>query len=172
VITFSDSNYEFYAFISSFNPFSNEVNALSQRSGFKEFALEEFRKNPLGWGVGYLKAKGIDRAIVVGETTYAQASDAFLFIQLAEIGIVGFCVFSASLFEMLYKKTFISFFFVVGLFALMTGTDIPDFGSFYLVFILLSIYIMNKSIFSNISKYNIRKYIEKYCQQPFIKPSE
>lgn len=66
---------------------------MSQRGGFNTYAIDKFIENPLGRGVGSLKAVGPARKIPVGDTSYDQASDAFIAIQLAEIGIIGFFYF-------------------------------------------------------------------------------
>lgn len=129
--------------VASFDIFGDK-NALSQRGGFREYALDAFVQNPLGGGIGAMKADGIDRQILVGEVFYDKVSDAFLFIQLAEVGIVGFVLFIASLFELLHRRNMLTLCLLGGLLVQMTGTDIPDMGVYYFLLLFLLVSLLDR----------------------------
>lgn len=86
----------------------------------------------------------VDRNILVGEAYYPKASDAFIFIQLAELGVIGFAFFVLSLLELLSRKNSISFFLILGLLVQMTGTDIPDMGIFYFLMLFITISLLDR----------------------------
>lgn len=146
IISVAQYNDDVMKVVSSFNVFSKEENALSQRGGFVEYALEKFKENPLGGGIGSLKATGPDRSITVGEASYSNASDAFLAIQLAEVGIFSFILFVGSFFEILWYRSWLGLALVVGFFIQMTGTDIPDMGVFYFMALVMLTILMKKSL--------------------------
>ncbi|HTO18656.1 MAG TPA: hypothetical protein VL129_05850 [Pseudomonas sp.] len=124
--------------LSSFNILSEDGNALSQRGGFKDYSINSFFENPLGRGIGFLKSDLIDRNVLVGEVYYKKVSDAFIYIQMAEVGFLGFIFFILSLFELLFKRTMFGLMFLVGFLIQMTGTDVPDMGVHYFVILLLA----------------------------------
>lgn len=146
IISVAQYNDDVMKVVSSFNVLSKEENALSQRGGFVEYALEKFKENPLGGGIGSLKATGPDRSITVGEASYSNASDAFLAIQLAEVGIFSFILFVGSFFEILWYRSWLGLALVVGFFIQMTGTDIPDMGVFYFMVLVMLTMLMKKAL--------------------------
>lgn len=129
--------------VASFDVFG-EKNALSQRGGFREYATVSFLQNPIGGGIGAMKAEGIDRQILVGEVYYDKVSDAFIFIQLAEIGVLGFTLFVASLFELLHRRNLLTLGLLGGLLVQMTGTDIPDMGIYYFLMLFLLVSLLDR----------------------------
>lgn len=115
----------------------SENSAVNQRAGFRNYAMEAFRENPLGHGIGYLKSPSKERSIEVGDMDFDRASDAFLFIVLGEMGFIGLIFFILSTIEILYYKNIYSILLLVGYFIQLIGTDVPDMGVYYFVFLLL-----------------------------------
>lgn len=113
----------------------NDVNPLSQRSGFAEAAFMKFLENPLGSGIGSMRnlSSGID---VLGAQYFA-ITDAYWSILLAEIGIIGILVFFLSLREIFWFGSPVSRGLFLGLLIQMIGTDVGDFGMFYLVIMIV-----------------------------------
>lgn len=129
-------------FLSSFNPLA-KVNALEQRGGFAAYAMNEFFNSPIfGGGVGHLSSNLSERSIVLGDAVYNTATDAFWYILLAEMGIVGFLLYILFLKEVFLSKNVL----MIGLFAgfsiQLLGTDIPDMRFYY--FAILVIVLMTK----------------------------
>lgn len=130
-------------FLSSFLIF-NEDNALSQRSGFRDYALDAFYKNPFGNGNGSLKGVGPDRNIDIKGGSYHTVNDAFLFSKLGEMGFIGFLFFLLSIGEIILSRNIYSIILFGGILIQLMGTDLPDTKQFYFVYLML------------ISKYHIR----------------
>jgi hypothetical protein len=124
------------SYIESFSLLSDD-GALGQRVGFREYAIERFIENPLGHGLGYLKSPDIDRSITIGNGALSRASDAFWFILLAEVGIFGTILFALSFWEIIYRRSAYTFLLLGGLAIQLLGTDVPDMGAYYFVFLLL-----------------------------------
>ncbi|MEL6305928.1 MAG: hypothetical protein AAFQ20_14225, partial [Bacteroidota bacterium] len=133
--------------ISTFSPLSKN-NAISQRGMFITYSLDRFYEKPLGNGLGSLSSPKADNKIFAGYTNshkevpdkvfYYRVTDAYLAMSLAEKGIIGFVLFVLSAFEIfLPKKRRIAFFFILGLFINLIGTDIPKQGFFYFVIIVI-----------------------------------
>lgn len=104
---------------------------LEQRGGFREYALEAFYENPIGHGIGYLSTPIITRSVDIGGYIYHKVSDAYLFIILAEIGIVGFLLFLLSNRELFHANSFSSLLIYIGFLLQLSGTDVPDMGTAY-----------------------------------------
>lgn len=132
--------------LSTFDIFGDGLNAVSQRAGFREYALATFLSNPVGYGVGFISAKGIQRGILVGGYFYNQVSDAFLFIQLAEIGLIGFSLFLASLRELTRGRGLLGLSVLFGLIIVMVGTDLPNMGVFYFASMFMFYSILNYKV--------------------------
>lgn len=120
-------------FLTIFNV--NDVNPLSQRSDFAEFAFLRFLENPLGSGIGSMRnlSSGTD---VIG-TQYFAITDAYWSILLAEIGVIGTLVFFLSIREIFWCSSPVSRGLLLGLLIQMIGTDVGDFGMFYLVIMIV-----------------------------------
>lgn len=123
-------------FFGSFN-LTSDNNALSQRSGFREYSLEHFYEHPMGSGVGYLKGVGPDRNIPIKGGTFHTVNDAFLFSKLGEMGALGFILFLLSLSEVILSRKLYSLMLLLGIVMQLTGTDLPDTKQFYFVFLVL-----------------------------------
>ena len=123
-------------YVESFSLIS-EDGALSQRAAFREYALAEFEENPFGHGLGFLKSPAIDRTIAIGDSYVTRASDAFWFILLAEVGVVGTLLFALSFFEIIYRRSLYTILLLGGLAVQLLGTDVPDMGAYYFVFLIL-----------------------------------
>ena len=138
--------------ISTFD-LSSEDNALSQRSVFSLFALNEFIQYPItGKGLGELtalseKSKNVDSDSGV---IYDVVTDAFLFSLLAEMGIVGFVLFVLSFWQICtgVEKDMYSIALYIALLIQMTGTDLPNMYMFYFVVILM---LQHPDIFTQIT---------------------
>lgn len=142
---FSSSNGDDYEnankLISTFD-LSSEDNALSQRSVFSLYALNEFIQHPIaGKGLGELtalsdKSKNVDAG---GGVIYDVVSDAFLFSLLAEMGIVGFLFFVLCFFQICcgVERDMYSYSLYGALLIQMTGTDLPNMYMFYFVVLLV-----------------------------------
>lgn len=130
----------------TFNVFSDENNAISQRSAFMDFAMDRFYENPLGSGIGSISSADFSHPIDFGYVDlinkerlfYYRASDAYWNISLAEKGIIVTILFAISFFEiLLIRRNVISLFFIIGLMINMIGTDIPKEGFFYFIILLV-----------------------------------
>ena len=113
----------------------NAVNPLEQRSGFLVAAFMKFLENPLGSGIGSMRnlSSGID---ALG-TQYFAVTDAYWAILLAEIGVIGVVVFCLSLREIFWSRSPVSKGLLIGLLIQMIGTDVGDFGMYYLVIMIV-----------------------------------
>ncbi len=127
---------QIYSFLETFLPTSG--GALEQRQGFKDYALNEFYSNPLGSGLGSISSPNVKKVINVGGQIYEKAGDAYLFINLAELGIIGFSLFLLSTVEIIYKKKVLSIALLLGYLIQLTGTNVPDMGMYFYVFITLA----------------------------------
>lgn len=123
-------------YVDSFSLISDE-GVLGQRVGFREYAFERFKDNPLGHGLGFLKSPEIVRSISVGNGVLSRASDAFWYILLAEIGIFGTILFAFSFWEIIYRRSVYTLLLLGGLAIVLLGTDVPDMGAYYFVFLML-----------------------------------
>jgi hypothetical protein len=115
----------------------SDDNALSQRSGFREYSLNIFYDNPMGTGVGSLKGIGPVRDIAVGGALLHTVGDSFLFSKLGEMGVVGFLLFILSLSEVILRKSMYSLALLVGILIQLAGTDVADMKQFYFIFLVL-----------------------------------
>jgi hypothetical protein len=113
-------------FIETFNIFSgSKTNAFEQRSSSRDMAINNFISSPLfGKGFGKLNIR-----------------DAYIYLVLAEIGIVGFALFMLSFAELFVRLNIYSFAMAFGLISSMLGTDIPNMGFYYLC-VLLVMYLL------------------------------
>lgn len=128
-----ESNLINQRYIDTFNVVNDDNNAISQRQFLIDFAKEKFLQNPFGLGMGELKANTFN--LYIG---YRGVTDAFWFIILAEIGIIGTLFFFMSCYELFFfskSKTIILFF--IGYLIQLYGTDIPDSRIFYLPILML-----------------------------------
>jgi len=123
-------------YIDSFSLLSDD-GALGQRSGFRVYAMEQFKENPFGHGLGFLKSPDIERSINIGNGALSRASDAFWFILLAEVGIFGTILFALSFWEIIFRRSAYTIILLGGLAITLLGTDIPDMGAYYFVFLIL-----------------------------------
>lgn len=135
-------------FLKSFSP-NSEYNAISQRKGFSDYAMKEFKQSPvIGKGVGSLSSHTIERDLVVDGVRIPAAGDAYWYILLAEMGIVGFVLYLLFLMEVFYSSNIYNVALFVGFVVQLLGTDIPD-TRFYYFAILVLIYIANNKLKSN-----------------------
>ncbi|MBH0073655.1 hypothetical protein I6E78_17015 [Pseudoalteromonas sp. NZS127] len=116
---------------------TSDNNALSQRSGFREYSLDNFFNHPFGTGVGSLKGIGPVRDIAIKGAHVHTVGDSFLFSKLGEMGVVGFLLFVLSLSEIILSRNLYSLIFMFGVFIQLTGTDLPDMKQFYFIFLIL-----------------------------------
>jgi len=124
-------------FLSSFNP-TVSGNALEQRGGFAAYAMSEFIDNPIfGSGVGHLSSSLADHSIVLGNAIYNTATDAFWFILLAEMGIIGFLLYILFLKEVFLSKSVLMIALFIGFSIQLLGTDIPDMRFYYFGFLVI-----------------------------------
>jgi hypothetical protein len=131
-------------FLESFNPFSSG-NALEQRGGFAAYAMKEFFHNPIfGNGVGYLSSDLSIRSIEVDNAVYNTATDAFWYILLAEMGIVGFLLYLLFLKEVFVSKNVLTIALFVGFAVQLLGTDIPDMRFYYFAILILGFMAKSK----------------------------
>jgi hypothetical protein len=149
-------------YLQSFNPFS-ENNALDQRSAFADYAMNVFVDYPVfGKGVGSLTSKLIDRSIVVDGVILSYVGDAFWYILLAEMGIIGFLLYLLFLKEVFLSKNLLTVALFVGFSIQLLGTDIPDMRFFYFAILVLVFIAKNK-----LSLIFLNKQIDV---QPIIEP--
>lgn len=135
-------------FLSSFNP-AVKGNALEQRGGFAAYAMREFINSPIfGDGVGHLSSNLAERSIVLGNAVYNTATDAFWYILLAEMGIVGFLLYILFLKEVFLSKNVLMIALFIGFSIQLLGTDIPDMRFYYFAFLVI-IYMSKKSFSVN-----------------------
>ena len=111
------------------------ANPISQRFDFFMYAIDQFMKNPLGIGVGKLRA--VSDIVIVSNSSYDTVTDAYLAIILAELGVFGFIIFILSFKEIFWGDNKLSFAVFLAFVFQMIGTDIPDFGPYYLVIALV-----------------------------------
>ncbi len=124
-------------YLQSFNPIS-ENNALEQRAGFAHYAMDAFNESPIwGNGVGYLSSKLIERSIVVDRAIYSTATDAFWYILLAEMGLIGFLLYLLFLKEVFLSKNILTIALFIGFSIQLLGTDIPDMRFYYFAILVL-----------------------------------
>jgi len=129
-------------FLNSFNP-NSEYNAMSQRQFFSDYALEAFKEKPVfGNGVGFLSSHLIDRNLVVDGAKVPAVTDAYWYVLLAEMGIVGFVMYLLFLVEVFYSNKLLSIALLIGFSIQLLGTDIPDMRFYYFA-ILVTVYIIN-----------------------------
>lgn len=137
-------------FLSSFNP-AAKGNALEQRGGFAAYAMNEFLNSPIfGDGVGHLSSNLSERSIVLGNAVYNTATDAFWYILLAEMGIVGFLLYILFLKEVFLSKNVLMIALFAGFSIQLLGTDIPDMRFYYFAFLVI-IYMSKKSLIVGIA---------------------
>lgn len=130
-------------FLQSFNPVGNN-NALSQRSVFASYALDSFRENPVfGKGVGFLTSNLIDRSILVDGEIVTVVGDAFWYILLGEMGIVGFIFYILFLSEVFLSRKLLNVALFFGFIVQLLGTDIPDMRFFYYAVLVTVLLIKN-----------------------------
>jgi len=140
---FSDSTLDY---LRSFNPKSAN-NALDQRAVFADYSMTAFADGPIwGRGVGYLTSRLIERSIIVDGVSISAAGDAFWYILLAEMGIVGFLLYLLFLKEVFLSKSILSLALFLGFSIQLLGTDIPDMRFYY--FAILVIVFMSKRALS------------------------
>jgi hypothetical protein len=131
-------------FLESFNPFASG-NALEQRGGFAAYAKKEFFESPIfGNGVGHLSSNLITRSIEVDNAIYNTATDAFWYILLAEMGIVGFLLYLLFLKEVFVSKNVLTIALFVGFAIQLLGTDIPDMRFYYFSILVLGFMAKSK----------------------------
>jgi len=135
-------------FLDYFSLFSDN-NAIDQRGGFRTYSLNVFYNNVFGEGIGYLKSTDIIRTIPVGNATYTVVTDAYIFSKLGEMGLVGFIIFVFSTLEIMFRKCHYTIGLLFGYFIQLIGTDIPDMGFFYFVFLIL---LSHKKVYYSVSK--------------------
>ncbi len=129
-------------FLQSFSPTSS-YNAINQREFFSEYAMEAFSHHPLiGNGVGFLSSHTIDRHLIVDGVTVPAVGDAYWYILLAEMGIIGFLLYLLFLLEVFYTNKLLSIALFLGFVLQLLGTDIPDMRFYYFA-ILVSVYMVN-----------------------------
>ncbi|MCZ8285418.1 MAG: O-antigen ligase family protein, partial [Bacteroidia bacterium] len=142
-------------FLNSFNP-NSEYNAMSQRHFFSDYAMDAFKEHPLlGQGVGSLSSHLIDRHLVVDGVEVPAVTDAYWYVLLAEMGIVGFVFYLLFLMEVFFSNKLLSIALLIGFSIQLLGTDIPDMRFYYFA-ILVTVYIINlkfKKISLNELKY-------------------
>ncbi len=144
-------------FLNSFNP-NSEYNAMSQRQFFSDYAMEAFQEKPVfGNGVGFLSSHLIDRHLVVDGAKVPAVTDAYWYVLLAEMGILGFVMYLLFLVEVFYSNKLLSIALLIGFSIQLLGTDIPDMRFYYFA-ILVTVYIINLK-FRKISL-NARNYAE------------
>lgn len=147
----SDSAAEY---LNSFNPLA-ENNAFEQRSGFAHHAIDEFKESPIvGNGVGYLSSKLINRQIVVENAIYPIATDAFWYILLAEMGILGFLLYLLLLKEVFLTSNLLLVALFLGFSIQLMGTDIPDMRFYYFAVLVLVFIAKNRLRTANYSDNN------------------
>lgn len=124
-------------YLNSFNPLT-KGNAFEQRSGFAHHAMKEFKESPiLGSGVGYLSSRLINRHIIVENIIFPIATDAYWYILLAEMGIIGFFLYVLLLKEVFLTKNVILIALFLGFAIQLMGTDIPDMRFYYFAILVL-----------------------------------
>ena len=126
------------------------VNPLEQRSGFIWTGLDLFLTWPFGYGFGYLS--NLPFPVLVGDAYYYFITDAFFSIQLVELGFFGFVLFLLSFYEMFFNNKYSKHIVVLGVGILMQliGTDIPDFGMFYFIFLMIIRYhLESRNLFND-----------------------
>jgi hypothetical protein len=147
LLYFSDAIFsaDTIAFFRSFNPAEN-YNAITQRHVFADYAMEAFREKPLfGNGVGFLSSSTVDRNVVVDTVKVPFISDAYWYVLLAEMGIVGFVLYLLFLFELSSSVNLLSIALLAGVSLQLIGTDIPDMRFNYFA-ILMLIYYLNSRL--------------------------
>jgi hypothetical protein len=129
-------------FLQSFSP-NSQYNAISQREFFSNYALNAFSYHPVfGNGVGFLSSHSIDRHLIVDGVTVPAVGDAYWYILLAEMGVVGFLLYLFFLFEVFYSNKLLSIALLIGFSLQLLGTDIPDMRFYYFA-ILVTVYMIN-----------------------------
>lgn len=129
-------------FIQSFSP-QSKYNAISQRKSFSDYALKEFVHHPIfGNGVGYLSSHTIKRDLVVDGVQIPAVGDAYWYVLLAEMGILGFILYLLFLFEVFFSTKLINVALLLGFAVQLLGTDIPDMRFYYFA-ILVMVYLAN-----------------------------
>lgn len=129
-------------FLQSFSPGSS-YNAINQREFFSNYALEAFSHHPIiGNGVGFLSSHTINRHLIVDGVSVPAVGDAYWYILLAEMGIVGFLLYLLCLLEVFYTNKLLSIALFLGFVLQLLGTDIPDMRFYYFA-ILVSVYMIN-----------------------------
>ena len=132
-------------FLKSFN-ITSQYNALSQRKVFSSIALEAFRKKPIfGNGVGFLSSINIERNLYVDGTYIPAVGDAYWYILLAEMGIVGLLLYFLFLVEVFNSFNLFNIALFFGFCIQLLGTDIPDMR-FYYYSILVIVFLVNEKL--------------------------
>lgn len=147
-------------YVATYNPFSKN-SAIAQRGGFAKYSLNEFYKNPLGNGLGYLSSKEAGHKIFTGYTNslhkkipdkvyYYRVTDAYITMSLGEKGLIGFILFLLSFFEIFFSnRNRVALFFLLGLLINLIGTDIPKQGFYYFAIMMIYFGISQKKVVSN-----------------------
>lgn len=158
ILVLQSSNFQNY--ISTFSPFA-EKNAFSQRGNFSKYAIDKFKENPYGRGIGSLSSSNADNKIDFGYSDkeqknrlfYYKVGDAYLALSLGEKGVLGFLLLILSLIEIFfYRRNFVSLFFILGLFINLIGTDIPKQGFYYFVLLIIYYELSRRGVVKNKEK--------------------
>lgn len=129
-------------FIRSFNP-QSKYNAISQRKAFSDYALEAFQYHPVvGNGVGFLSSHTINRDLVVDGVKIPAVGDAYWYVLLAEMGLLGLILYALFLMEVFYSPKLVNIALLIGFAVQLLGTDIPDMRFYYFA-ILIMVYLAN-----------------------------
>lgn len=146
-------------FIQTFSP-KSEYNALSQRKDFAEYAINTFVEKPiLGNGVGFLSSSTIKRRLVIEGIKAQVVTDAYWYVLLAEMGIIGFLMFFLFLTELFHSVNILNIALLLGVIVQLLGTDIPDMRFYYFAMLLL-VFIANRQMDIN-SKNNTVKLVHE-----------
>jgi hypothetical protein len=136
-------------YVATFNIFSKkptnvlgQVNAFDQRSFGRDFAMEQFSRKPF-FGIGFGLLKAVDHPQI---SKYGGVvTDAYIYVLLAEIGIIGFIHFMLSFLELFFRKNIYVLAFSMGLLISFVGTDIPDMGFIYFLLLAVSTSLFSKN---------------------------
>lgn len=141
------------AFLISFNP-KAEHNAMTQREFFSNYSLVSFKESPIiGHGVGHLSSVLIDRNLIVDGAVVPAVGDAYWYVLLAEMGVIGFLLYVLFLLEVFYSSSILNVALLLGFSIQLLGTDIPDIRFFYLA-ILILVYQINARLKLNLEQAN------------------
>lgn len=137
-------------FVLSFNP-ASKSNALNQRKIFADYGLEAYRQNKLfGNGVGYLSSTKINRYLLVDKVRVPTVGDAFWYVLLGEMGLVGVVLYALFLMEVFHSSSLLNLALLAGFALQLLGTDIPDMRFYYFA-ILVLVYTINTQLSSNLA---------------------